>query len=156
LKTYLESRDLDEKLIKKELGVIEKYRHWEVLGYTSKDELLQSEIGKKESEIDDLLEAKRAELAFDPMGGRGRKKVYNINNPKHKKGTSKSYLIRKIRKDRPDIFGKLEQYGSVHAAAIDAGIIKRMIQHEPTVEGFTRAISRHLSESEREELKGRI
>ncbi len=45
LRRYIESVKMDEKLVRDELSTIEKYRHWEVLGYPSKDAMLEAEIG---------------------------------------------------------------------------------------------------------------
>lgn len=45
LKRYLSSRAVDERRIKEELADIKANRHWEVLGYASMDEYLQTETG---------------------------------------------------------------------------------------------------------------
>lgn len=73
-----------------------------------------------------------------------------------KRGTSQSYLAKRLRRDYPAIFAKLETYPSVRAAALEAGIVKPRIQIEPTVEGFLRAILRTLSIDQRHQLLASI
>ena len=51
LKTYLESREISEGRVKRELGKIKERQYWTVLGYSSLDELLKCETGKTEDEI---------------------------------------------------------------------------------------------------------
>ncbi len=71
-------------------------------------------------------------------------------------GTSQSYLARRLRRDAPKIFAKLETYPSVRAAALEAGIVKRMIQLEPTVEGFEKAIRKSLDGDQIKRLKEQL
>ena len=51
LKQYIESAKIDESRIQRELGIIEKYRHWEVLGYSSKEEMMTAELSEPGQEV---------------------------------------------------------------------------------------------------------
>jgi hypothetical protein len=72
-------------------------------------------------------------------------------------GTSETYLLRRLKRDRPDLAERvIKRELSPRAAAIEAGWPYRMVQHPPTVDGFARAIRKHLSEAERSELKEQL
>ena len=61
-----------------------------------------------------------------PGPGRGHKtRLYN-NDVIERQGTSQTYLIRRLKRDRPDIAERLArgEFKSARAAAIEAGIIK--------------------------------
>ena len=53
--------------------------------------------------------------------GRGLDRNDNISS---KYGTDPTYLTRRIKRDHPEIFAKLDTYPSVRKAAIAAGIVK--------------------------------
>ena len=56
-------------------------------------------------------------------------------------------LARRLRRDRPDLWSEVESgKKSLNKAAIEAGFRRRLVQVEPTVEGFDRAIAKHLPE----------
>jgi hypothetical protein len=59
------------------------------------------------------------------LGGRGNKASNNITGFSDR-GTSATYLARRLKRDAPEVFSRLEQgeYKSVRAAAIEAGIVK--------------------------------
>jgi hypothetical protein len=70
------------------------------------------------------------------------------------RGTSEPYLLRRLKRDRQDLAARvIAGELSAHKAAVEAGIRKRLVQVAPTVEGFARAIVKHLKPKEREELK---
>jgi len=72
-------------------------------------------------------------------------------------GTSKKYLRDRLSRERPDLLSMVNEMDtSVYAAAVEAGWCKRMIQCEPTVEGFTKAIQKHLTAEQITELKERL
>ena len=50
LKRYAKSLECDRELVAKELAEIERYRHWEVLGYESKQAMLDAELNGLPSE----------------------------------------------------------------------------------------------------------
>jgi hypothetical protein len=69
------------------------------------------------------------------------------------RGTSETYLLRRLKRDFPAIAeqvvsGKL----TAHKAARRAGILPQIVQIRPTVEGFTRAAGKYLTDAERMEL----
>lgn len=63
------------------------------------------------------------ELAAHGQVGNGRSRV-DIVNSKAKGGNSTEYLASRIKRDRPDIAEKIDDYPTVYAAAVAAGIIK--------------------------------
>ena len=90
------------------------------------------------------------------MGGRGNKAVVNTNSY-HGKNKA-SYILARLERDKKTDLLERVNAGelSAHAAAIEAGWRKRMIQLEPTVEGFAAAIMRRLDEGQRSTLAARI
>jgi hypothetical protein len=159
LKRYLESRNLDEQRVESELEKIEKWHHWEVLGYPSKDALLEAETGLSEKDIIDKMAKLKEGTKNAPefmtkrqagqLGGKGSKAVDNI---KCLGGTSQSYLARRLRRDHPEIFSKLETYPSVRAAALEAGIVKPRAQVEITPKSFAKYIANHFTRAQIDEL----
>jgi len=127
LKRYLESRTIDDRRVQKELAAIETYRHWEVLGYPSRDALLEAEVGRTLSQIHDVCEQARQQGALPANGaiGRGRNRC-DVVTPISTRGNDSTYLARRLLRDAPDIFAALErgEYASVRAAARAAGLIK--------------------------------
>jgi hypothetical protein len=89
-------------------------------------------------------------------GGRGKKAVDNINSfPKG--GTSEAYLLRRLKRDHPELAAKVVAgEWSAHRAAVEAGIVKLVVSHRPTVQGFLRAAQAHLSPEEQLELEERM
>lgn len=89
-----------------------------------------------------------AEVATEPLArhgklGRGRaNRDYNVIS---NQGNSESYLLRRLRRDYPEIVARVESGElSAYAAAVEAGIAHRKIQIEPTEAGFAKAIAKHL------------
>lgn len=125
LKRYVKSKECDEKLIADELERIRKYRHWEILGYQSEDELLETEVGLNAGQIKERAQklAQDAKpLAKHGEVGRGR----NRDNDTISNGRGASYLAARLRRDAPEICDRLAagEFPSVRAAAIEAGIVK--------------------------------
>jgi len=155
----------------------QKFRMWEKTGYKSLEDLIQhgleldplqvewALVGLKQLKPDWAIpfdEAVKTGKLLSKHGGDRKSdaaKNQGVDNTLIERGTSrKAYIKARLERDgKTELLGRVNAGAlSAHAAATEAGWRKRMIQHEPTVEGFTRAITRHLSESEREELKGRI
>lgn len=92
----------------------------------------------------------------NPTGNNQYKKQSGNNNnviiSTEVQGNTRSYLRDRLRRKHPEIFAKLETYPSVRAAALEAGIVKPMVQHQPTVEGFVRALKKHLTKSQINEV----
>ena len=88
------------------------------------------------------------------MGGRGNKASDNITSFR---GTSKKYLLARLKRYRPELAARvIADELSANAAAVEAGWRERTIQHAPTLEGFARAIEKHLDHEQRTELKARL
>lgn len=127
LKQYLEAADIDEDRVREELSRIDRYRHWKVLGYKSKAEMLQAEgladrLRKIRRRIKQL-EGKTINAADNrnphPTGD-----IVTSNGLG--KGNSADYLTARLKRDHDAIFQRLAagEYGSVRQAAIAAGIVK--------------------------------
>jgi len=124
LKRYVESKIADEELISKELDEIRKYKHWEILGYKSEDELLTSEVGMDRAAVQARAKGiKPSPSRKDSPGGRGNKSVDNVNSLG---GNNADYLTARIARDHPEVLEDMKagKYKSVRAAAKAAGIIK--------------------------------
>ena len=69
-------------------------------------------------------------------------------------GTGADYLLARLNRDHPEILAQLQQgeFQSVRAAAIAAGLLIPSDSVQRTVEGYARAIRRHLSAAERATL----
>jgi hypothetical protein len=133
LKRYSESLRCDQERVEKELAEIERYRHWEVLGYPSKEALLSAELNTQGlANVAKVVLRARAEgrLATrseaGAAGGRGIKAVDVVNSFKVQGGNDAAYLSRRLLRDAPDTFAALErgEFKSVRAAAKVAGIIR--------------------------------
>jgi hypothetical protein len=130
LKRSLAAAVLDRQRIESDLAEIESYRHWEVLGYPSKDALLEAELGLTEPAIVGkvaaaVVMAQAHELAEHGEIGNGRSRGANSTSTLKRGSTDASYLARRLKRDHPDIFDQLAagQYRSVREAAIAAGLI---------------------------------
>ena len=128
LKQYLEAADIDEDRVREELARIDRYRHWKVLGYKSKAEMLQAEglaerLRKIRRRIKQL-EGKTINAAdnHDPTSS----SVDIINTRSLGAGTSADYLTARLKRDHDEIFQRLAagEFASVRQAAIAAGIVK--------------------------------
>jgi len=127
LKRYAESLRCDQQRVRQELDEIDRYRHWEVLGYASREALLEAELNEQgRSNITAVLEA-APQLDTQVVGkgkagpGRG-KTVDNINRFS---GTGRTYLAARLKRDHPDICARIArgEFRSIRAAALAAGII---------------------------------
>ena len=131
LKRSLAAAVLDRQRIESDLAEIESYRHWEVLGYPSKDALLEAELGLTEpaivSKVATAVQVAQAhELPRHGEIGNGRNRGANSTSTLKRGSTDASYLARRLKRDHPAIFAQLAagQYRSVREAAIAAGLVK--------------------------------
>jgi hypothetical protein len=126
LKRYTESKEIDVRRIEEELSEIERYQHWKILGYESKQEMLEAE-GLAEK-LADIAERTIATMKEAPVirATAGRPPKGNSDNITIKRGTSAEYLAGLLKRDHPDIAAAVERgaYRSIRAAAIAAGIVK--------------------------------
>lgn len=69
----------------------------------------------------------------------------NVMRLKPGQGNSQGYTLDRLKRDHRELFDRVVAGElSANAAAIEAGFRKRMVQVEPTVDGFTKAIHKHL------------
>jgi hypothetical protein len=147
LKTYVQSKVADEELVKRELEEVRKYRHWEVLGYSSENELLLTEVGMVRDDIVRKAEQgpDQAAEADARKGGRGKKVVANGN--RFTKGQNNAdYLTRRIARHHPDILERMKagEFASVRQAALEAGIVKPTFTCPIEPERAARLIRKHF------------
>jgi hypothetical protein len=106
---------------------------------------------KHDTECTRLLKELEPELA--KQGGDGSNQYSKKENSKGSNTTladrGSTYTLRRLKRDRPDLAQKVIGGDlSAHAAAIEAGFRKRMVQVEPTAEGFLKAMHKHLNTAE--------
>jgi len=129
LKRYAESKEIDVRRIEEELSEIERYQHWKILGYASKQEMLEAEgLSEKLADIAERTVATMKEaqpVARNGEKGKGRSNSFD-NVKANKGGNSAEYLAGLLKRDHPDIAAAVErgEYRSIRAAAIAAGIVK--------------------------------
>ena len=158
LRIYWESLERYHIEFEKVKAELESQRVWERYPpgrpYGSEDELFKNELKASSEQVDAAVLRANGERGLG-MKNPDRK---SYGNAIVKPGTHRTYIKARLKRDdKTDLLAQVNAGNlSAHAAAIEAGWRKRMIQCEPTIEGFIKAITRHLSESEREELKGRI
>jgi hypothetical protein len=133
LKRFLEAKRLDAKSIEDELEEIDRYKHWIVCGFETRDAYLQAEIGVTQKELrrrlaqDLAADPRVTALAPEKTAGPGRGKKTGANSTGFSKGsTHAAYLVRRLKRDFSEIAEALArgEFKSARAAAIAAGIIK--------------------------------
>jgi hypothetical protein len=86
--------------------------------------------------------------------GKPKDNVHNVHVDSRPHGNNETYLLRRLKRDRPDLAAKVVAGEmSAHAAGKAAGFVKATIQIQPTVPGFLKAAQAHLSPEQRLELK---
>jgi hypothetical protein len=130
LKTRLERKNMTEEHFNELMGKIEAYKIWRLIPpdkpYGDKKKMFAGEGFTKE-QIEKIV---ALGSPGNPTGSNQyvivERKVDNVNIPRAEGGNKAEYLLRRLKRDRPDI---LEAYGrgeypSVRQAAIAAGIVK--------------------------------
>lgn len=134
LKRYLESQRLDEDLVRKELAEIDQYRHWEVLGYPSREALLEAEVGDSSAGI----EAKLGRHGGDHKSERAKNQHNNIMLKRQ--GTDPAYLLARLDRDQPALALRVRSGElTAHAAAREAGIVKPVSAYQQLARAWIRA-----------------
>ena len=132
MKRYLDSKIFDAKGVARELQRVIEYRHWEACGHDNLDAYLRAELGFSVKQLKSrLAQDLAADQDVTPLrnedGGRPRKEdnLDNIN-VSHQGGTSATYLVRRLKRDHPEIAEALArgEFKSARAAAIAAGIVR--------------------------------
>jgi hypothetical protein len=160
--------DWDVKMLKMSLKQLEDARAWETLGLLSFDVLMMQKVKLDPADARAVLQAKpgrslgsvlrvqvtaeEAKPILDHGGDRTtQEQGYNVPLVR---GNDADYLTRRIARDRPDILERMKagEFTSVRAAALEAGIRKRTIQHGPAPADWARAARKHLTPDELQEL----
>lgn len=113
------------------LRALREVKAWKALGLVGWSVLL-STIGLTDNEAESLIKAKRGQTIGDivPLakhGGDRKGQPEQVDNIKlHAGGTGSDYLLRRMKRDMPEILKQLEagDFQSVRQAAIAAGIVK--------------------------------
>jgi hypothetical protein len=88
--------------------------------------------------------------------GRGNKTGYTVPRL-NDRGNAREHLLGQLKRDAPELADRvINGELTANAAAIQAGIRQRTIQHVPSVAGFLRAIGKHLDNQQRAELKNQL
>lgn len=160
--------DWDVKMLKLSLKQLEDARAWEALGLLSFDMLVAQKVKLDPADARAVLEAKpgrslgsvlRVQATAEeakPLGPNGvRVNLSTCDNITGSgRGDDADYLTRRIARDRPDILERMKagEFTSVRAAALEAGIRKRTIQHGLAPADWARAARKHLTLDEILEL----
>lgn len=155
----------DVKRLQNILRDLEQERSWEPFGLLSFDMLVAQKVKLDPEDARAVLQAKpgrslgsvlRVQATAEeakPLGPNGvRVNLPTLDNIKG--GDDADYLTRRIARDRPDILERMKagEFTSVRAAALEAGIRKRTIQHGPAPADWARAARKHLTPDEIQEL----
>lgn len=135
---------------------LEQYAVWEHYPeekpYGSREAYFIGEFGKPEPE----LTRTKVEQQLRAKAGRPKKGTENDgNNIISPRGSNAAYIRARLQRDgHTDMLAKIERNEiSAHRAAVELGWRTRTIQHPATVDGFIRAASRHLSPTQRRQLR---
>ena len=126
-----------QSIIKK----LEKHEGWKALGFASLNLLCHATLDLDDEQVQAIREARRGVTIgqvlaraknVEPLAEHGNQEGQNnsrnrVDNIKSVQGgTSAEYLVRRLKRDRPDIAVALGrgEYSSARAAAIAAGIVK--------------------------------
>ena len=129
IKTIWKSKVDGERRWLDALKQAEEVKIWEKLGFVSEDAMLLDEIGyTKEQSIKQFEEwREQGPLADHGNQGGDRNSGNRVDNVKSVQGgNERTYLARRLLRDRPDLFERLEagEFSSVRQAALEAGIVK--------------------------------
>jgi hypothetical protein len=122
LKRYAESLRCDQERIAQELAEIERYRHWEVLGYPSKAALLKTELNALGLVNTEKVKATLEASPDLQSNGRPKKGISRI--PLSKSGSAR--LAARLKRNHPEICERIAagEFTSIRAAAKAAGIVR--------------------------------
>ncbi len=126
LKRYSESLRCDQERVAKELAEIERYRHWEILGYPSKEALFEAELtAQGRANVEKVKAAVAAAPDLQPEG-RPKKLVSHTSLPTGVSSARLAARLKKYQKDYPEFAARIEagEFKSIRAAAKAAGIVR--------------------------------
>lgn len=150
LKRYSEMLHCDRELVVKELEEIERYRHWEVLGYASREAMLAAELNEQG--------VQNVELVLQRHGGD--RKSAEVKLGKQDQGSNatligrgSTYTLARLRRDAPELAQRVMAGElTANAAAIEAGFRKRTWNAPVEVEALADALIRKLGAEKATEL----
>lgn len=162
LKTVWTRVRFDLKDWHKDVGEAAKNAIWSKLGYESLEELLVKEVGYSKLELDQKIDAAKANPLADvgpPIGNKNaiKEKVTeakanpltdvrtpnDVCNTNIVKGGTVDYTLRRLARDQPELLEEIRSGAlSVNAAAIKAGIRKKLSHAEKCVAAFRKAENR--------------
>ena len=151
LKRYLEAADIDEDRVREEMARIDRYRHWKVLGYSSKTVMLQAEgLAERLRKIRRRVKQLEGKTINAADNHNPKPSLDIIKTSEAGGGTSADYLAARLKRDHDDIFQRLAagEFTSVRQAAIAAGIVKV----PTTLEAFLK-LWKKASAEEREKIR---
>ena len=162
------SLEVDAEFFARMVEDVQKYEAWRVIGFDSFESFCKEKLGKTLDEVQAIVTGVRIlqsrGVKKPSMGdvkkyyaenpptieshGGNRKSVKSSTNIVHdisKGGTDR--IAAQIAKRRPDILKRMKagEFRSVHAAAIEAGIVKPTASVPKTREGFVTYIKRTFS-----------
>jgi hypothetical protein len=154
LKRSLQSVEIDKDHVYRELAEIEQYRHWEVLGYPSKDVMLEAETGHTPEQIQRKLKTQGA-----PIGNQNASKSKAQNKVGNTKfvGHTVAYTLARLDRDAPALAAKVRAGElKANAAAIQAGFRTRTHTIPHDVPRAAATLKRVFTTSEVKQLKAQL
>lgn len=129
IRRFWERIETDHETLDSELDRARKFSAWRPLGFETCDEMLRSVGVPPEGEIRARIveEAKKAREQAESIGQGTRTDLEpHSDRMKLTQGETKSYLLRRLARDNPEILNQWErgEFPSVRQAAIAAGIVK--------------------------------
>jgi hypothetical protein len=145
LKRYLESARIDEQRVRKELSVIDEYRHWKILGYPTKGAFFKTEVGLTLQQIHGKLREHGRPRQDEEKGDNVTLKTSRGNDPQ--------YIMARLQRDGKKDPRKLELLAeiysgekSAHAAGIEAGYRRQKTPLEHLLTWWGKASRRERAE----------
>lgn len=138
LKRYAESLKCDEDLVRQELERIDQYRHWEVLGYKSREAMLAAELSE--------LGTRNVAGVIGTHGG-DRKSAAARDQVGNTKliGATRDYNLARLDRDAPELAQAVRRGEmSANAAAVQAGFRKPTWTAPADPERLAEAIERRF------------
>jgi len=146
--------------VKRSIELLQEVEAWKLLNYLSLDILLLNEVNIEPTITAALLNAKKGQTIKEVVHsadqapplpkhgeiGNARSRVDIIKSTQG--GTSSSYLARRIKRDHPEIFDKLETYKSIRAAALEVGIVKETMTVPRDIDALVMTLRRKLTQEE--------
>ena len=146
LRRVLEAMECDEQEVKRELEEIDRYEHWRVLGYQSREAMFDAELGELSERAKQNLER-----ALGQHGGKRTKG--QADNIRLQYGTERRTTLARLHRDHQDLADRVERGElSANAAAIEAGFRRRTVSIPLVPAAFVRVIRARFTAAEIQEI----